>query len=108
MEDAYETMRHYLSSGRNTDAVFAYNDEFALAAKRAIIDSGRTIPRDIALTGFDNIQSGAYLSPSLTTVEQPCSRIAQALITELLATLADPAHENFVSIPCSVIIRESA
>lgn len=108
MEEAYETMRQYLSSNPDTDAVFAYNDELAIAAKRAIIDSGRSIPRDIALTGFDNIQSGAYLTPSLTTVEQPCSRIAQALIAELLATLADPAHENFVSVPCSVIIRESA
>ena len=108
MEEAYETMRQYLSSNPDTDAVFAYNDELAIAAKRAIIDSGRSIPRDIALTGFDNIQSGAYLSPSLTTVEQPCTRIAQALIAELLATLADPAHADFVSVPCSVIIRESA
>lgn len=108
MEAAFETMKEYLAKHPETDAVFAHNDELALAIKRAIMTSGRSIPGDIALAGFDNIPAGNYLTPSLTTIEQPLGAIADALITELLATLKDPGHARFVSVPCSIVFRESA
>ncbi len=106
-EAGFETMKAFLSRGSDIDAVFAHNDETALGAKRAIMAAGFTIPDDIALTGFDNTSSGASLTPSLTTIEQPRGKIADALITELFATLDNPAHSRFISIPCSIVIRES-
>ena len=107
METAFDTMKEYLAEHQETDAVFAHNDELALAVKRAIMTSGRSIPGDIALAGFDNIPVGNYLTPSLTTIEQPLGMIADALITELLATIRDPSHARFVSVPCSIVFRES-
>ena len=59
------------------------------------------------LAGFDNIPSGEYMIPPLTTVEQPRGEIAEALIAELFASLRDPAHNAFIPIPCRLVVRES-
>lgn len=107
MGAAYDTMRKTLAEYPETDAVFAVSDEVAIAAHRAITGSGRSIPGDIALVGFDNIPTGAYLSPSLTTVEQPIGEIAAALIREFFAALREPDRAAHVAISGKVIIRES-
>ncbi|MBS1372386.1 MAG: LacI family DNA-binding transcriptional regulator [Lentisphaeria bacterium] len=101
-------MRRLLDSGFRADAVFTHNDELAIGALRVALMEGLRVPEELAVCGFDNIETGSYLKPALTTVEQPRGEIASALIGELFATLADPAHSRFVSVPCRVVIRESA
>ncbi len=107
MDAGFRAVERFLKRHPETDAVFAHNDELALAASRAITLAGYPIPEKIALAGFDNISSGAYLIPSLTTVEQPRQKITDALISELFATLENPDHHAFVSIPCRLVVRES-
>jgi DNA-binding LacI/PurR family transcriptional regulator len=50
------------------DAVFAYNDEFAMLLSRALQDAGRRIPEDVAVVGADDLMLGRLLRPRLTTV----------------------------------------
>ena len=102
-----ETLLDHLKRRPDIDAIFTHNDELAVAARRAIDIAGYSVPDDIALAGFDNIPSGAYMLPPLTTVEQPRGEIAEALIAELFAGLKDPSHNAFVSIPCRLVVRES-
>nr|WP_223182627.1 MULTISPECIES: substrate-binding domain-containing protein [unclassified Streptomyces] len=52
---------------RRPDAVYAYNDEFALVLLQALADAGLRVPRDIAVVGTDNHPLGAALRPGLTT-----------------------------------------
>ena len=101
-------MRELLFSRPDTDAVFMHNDELAVGALRAALQLGRKVPEELAVFGFDSIGTGRYLSPALTSVEQPRREIAAALVAELLATLADPAHCRFVPVACRLVIRESA
>ncbi|MFI5653359.1 LacI family DNA-binding transcriptional regulator [Streptomyces anulatus] len=49
------------------DAVYAYNDEFALVLLQALADAGLRVPEDIAVIGTDNHPLGAALRPALTT-----------------------------------------
>ena len=107
MDAGFRTMKDFLKKHPDIDAVFSHNDELALAAKRAVSFAGYSIPRDIALAGFDNISTGAYLTPSLTTIEQPRQKITDALISELFASLENRNHHAFVSITCRLVIRES-
>lgn len=107
MNSAFEAIQHHLKEHPETDAVIAHHDELALVARRAILQAGRSIPQDIALTGFDNISLGQYMTPSLTTVEQPKKEIVQAVIRELLESMKNANHQEFCSIPCRLIIRES-
>lgn len=106
MESGYRAMADFLKEN-TIDAVFVYNDELAIACKRAVVDAGYSVPKDVAIAGFDNISTGAYLSPPLTTVDQPLHLIADALTSELFASLEDKDHSRFVSVPCELVVRES-
>ncbi len=105
--DGYQMMNQLLAAHPEIDAVFCHNDETALGAMRAALEHRRRIPEDLAVAGFDNIGIGRFLTPSLTTVEQPRAAIAGALAASLRAAVAEPGKHQFHSIPCRLIERES-
>ncbi|MBR0458417.1 MAG: LacI family DNA-binding transcriptional regulator [Victivallales bacterium] len=107
LEAAYDATVQHLREHPECDAIFAHNDEVAFAVHRAIRMCGKSVPDDISLAGFDATSAGAFYYPALTSVEQPCKAIADAILQELLATIQDKSHAQFISIPCRVIQRES-
>ncbi len=60
------------------DAVISANDAMATAVYRVAEKFGRTVGKDLLVTGFDNIPISAHMKPSLTTVYQDYSQIARA------------------------------
>ncbi|MER6315853.1 LacI family DNA-binding transcriptional regulator [Streptomyces sp. NPDC001581] len=54
--------------GLGLDAVFAYNDEYAMLLMRAFQDEGLRIPEDVAVIGADDLLIGRLLRPRLSTV----------------------------------------
>jgi len=59
-----------LQADPRVTAVFCANDHMALGLLRALNESGRGIPRDISVIGFDDIPESSYFTPPLTTVRQ--------------------------------------
>ncbi|MGW8778392.1 LacI family DNA-binding transcriptional regulator [Streptomyces sp. NPDC055796] len=51
------------------DAVFAYNDEYAMLLMRALLDEGLRVPEDVAVIGADDLLIGRLLRPRLSTVQ---------------------------------------
>ena len=88
------------------DALGAANDEMALAAMEELQKRGFRIPEDIAVIGFDNVEKAHYCSPSLTTVAQPIYEQAYKAV-ELACELINGSAPHNVSLPTSVIVRES-
>ena len=76
-------MRSLLAAAPDLTAVFAANDLSAIGAINAIAASGRSVPGDISVVGFDDLRLARYTSPPLTTVRQPAGEIARHA-TELL------------------------
>lgn len=74
---AYLALSQYLEQGGKLDAVFAVNDDLAYGAMRAIQMHGLRIPEDVAVVGFDNQDTSAYVCPPLTTVAQPMIEIGE-------------------------------
>ncbi|MBO5900326.1 MAG: substrate-binding domain-containing protein, partial [Lentisphaeria bacterium] len=101
-------MNKFLDSGNTCDAVFAHNDELALGVIRAAREHGIRVPEDMLVSGFDNITLSEYLSPPLTTVEQPREQIAKALAEELIKSIADNSYAGKVNIACRIVKRVSA
>ncbi|MEU4659013.1 LacI family DNA-binding transcriptional regulator [Streptomyces sp. NPDC023723] len=64
------------------DAVFAYNDEYAMLLSRALQDAGIAIPERTAVIGADDLVLGRLLRPRLSTVrlELPAGRELAALV----------------------------
>ncbi|MFD7319605.1 LacI family DNA-binding transcriptional regulator [Streptomyces sp. NPDC059875] len=67
------------------DAVFAYNDEYAMLLMRALQDAGISVPEEVAVVGSDDLLLGRLLRPRLTTVE------IDMVIGKRLAELVDNA-----------------
>jgi DNA-binding LacI/PurR family transcriptional regulator len=90
------------------DAVFVASDTMALGALRALRESGRRVPEDVALVGYDDMPFAARTGPPLTTVRQPIYRTG-ALAAEALIDLIDnpePSPRRIV-LPAELVLRES-
>ncbi|MCL2688910.1 MAG: GGDEF domain-containing protein [Chitinispirillia bacterium] len=87
-------------------ALGAANDEMALAAMEELQKRGFKVPEDVAIIGFDNVERSHYCSPSLTTVAQPIYEQAYKAV-ELACELINGAEPHNVSLPTSLVVRES-
>ncbi len=70
-EAGYRAAHVLLASGAQFSALWAFNDISAMGAMRAFVESGKRVPRDISVLGFDDVHSAAFQNPSLSTVKQP-------------------------------------
>jgi LacI family transcriptional regulator len=85
-EGGHEAARALLERNPDLTAIFAANDLSAVGVLNAIAETGRRVPEDISVVGFDDLRLAAFTSPPLTTVRQPAVEIAR-LATELLIGL---------------------
>ncbi len=58
-------------------AVFSMNDEMAIGLIKGYYDLGLKIPEDVSVMGFDGLDVGRYMAPSLTTISQPAAEMGQ-------------------------------
>ena len=65
------------------DAVFACSDQIALGALGVAHQSGRRVPEDLAIVGFDNMPESEFFWPPLTTVYQQLSEVGCLAVEKL-------------------------
>jgi DNA-binding LacI/PurR family transcriptional regulator len=82
-----------LASDRSVTAVFAAGDEMAIGLIHGLRESGRRVPGDVSVVGFDGNPVFAYVSPSLTTVRQPFEAASSEGIRLLLHAIEKPDTE---------------
>lgn len=70
------------------DALFCENDLMAIGAVRSAKRLGISVPGELAVAGFDGIALAEYVTPSLTTYEQPVDQLARLCTEALLERLA--------------------
>jgi DNA-binding LacI/PurR family transcriptional regulator len=108
-EIGYKPMKALLEKSRDFTAVFCFNDIAAIGAIRALKDAGLRVPEDVSVVGFDDIQSAAYSTPSLTTVRQPLTEMGRRGAQVLLERIAQKEREYAVEITMApeLVVRES-
>ena len=62
---------------RKMTAVFVANDQMAMGLIRAMNESGRRVPDDVSVVGFDDVPEAEFLSPPLTTVRQDFAEVGR-------------------------------
>lgn len=91
------------------DAIFCFTDEIALGIVRALADRGLSVPHDIALVGFDDIEDGRFAVPSLTTISPAKDELAAAALQCLEARIDAPGLPvREVVVPHTLLVRESS
>jgi len=104
---AYESVRGFIREGAKFDAIVAGTDVIAISAMRAICAAGLSVPKDIAVTGFDDIALSAHTNPSLTTVKQNLAKGAHMLVELLMQRIAGIETPS-ATMPAQLVVRESA
>jgi LacI family transcriptional regulator len=91
-----------LKTGQAFSALFAFNDISALGAIRALRESGRRIPEDVSVIGFDDIQSAAYQNPGLTTIRQPLRHMGMTAAETLVRRINSPKSAEY---PKNIVVE---
>jgi DNA-binding LacI/PurR family transcriptional regulator len=108
-EIGYKPMQALLEKTKDFTAAFCFNDISAIGAIRALKDVGLRVPEDVSVVGFDDIQSAAYSTPSLTTVRQPLFEMGQRGAKILLDRIANREAEypSEIIVEPQLVVRES-
>lgn len=101
-----EAMAELLERVPDLDAVFAASDLMAAGALTTLRKAELTVPGDVAVAGFDDTGLAARLDPPLTTMHQPFDRISAEMV-DLLLGVIDGGQQNSMTLPASLVVRES-
>ncbi|WP_311380658.1 LacI family DNA-binding transcriptional regulator [Arthrobacter sp. ISL-69] len=104
-QGGYEATRRLLELPKPPTAIFASSDLLAVGALRAIHEADLSIPDDIAVVSFDGTSESEFSWPQLTTVRQPISQIAEAVIEAALSH--DDSDGKIQLLGTELIIRRS-
>jgi alanine racemase len=76
------------AAGRRPTAILAMSDAIAIGAIRGLRDRGLSIPNDVSVVGFDDIELAQTTDPPLTTVHQPIRGKGEEAARLLLSVIA--------------------
>jgi DNA-binding LacI/PurR family transcriptional regulator len=89
-------------------AIFAANDQMALGVLRALHESGRQVPSQVSVVGFDDLPEASSFLPPLTTVHQDFAEVGRRCVQGLLEQIHDAhAEPGTVLVPTTLIDRAS-
>lgn len=90
-------------------AIVAFNDNMAIGAMSAARQAGLQVGVDLAVTGFDDIPMGQYLTPPLTSVRQPIWDVGKLVMEKLLEIFNHKKSEQSqILVKPELVIRESS
>ncbi|MCI1831772.1 MAG: LacI family transcriptional regulator [Bifidobacterium sp.] len=95
---------------QDVSAIACASDQLALGAIRAARSLGLRVPEDISVTGYDDSLEMSTISPSLTTIRQPVSRISQSIANGILAMMDNhrlAERRDALLFEPELIVRES-
>ncbi len=91
------------------DAIVCANDDIALDVIRCLKGRGLSVPQDVAVTGYDNVESMSQVEPFLTTVRVGNQRLGRRLVQQLMWRIQNPNFpKEVIFINVEVIMRQSS
>lgn len=105
---AHEVMVNYLKENEAPEAIFAANDEMAMAAIDVFRDSGISVPGRVAVAGFDDVDYASRIQPSLTTVNYDKIAMGKIALEKVLLMINQKSVENVVMMDTKLIVRDSS
>jgi LacI family transcriptional regulator/LacI family repressor for deo operon, udp, cdd, tsx, nupC, and nupG len=104
IERGQTALQSFIDSG--ITAVFCYNDLTAIGLLMACRQRNIAVPQELSVVGFDDIEPALYVTPPLTTVCQPRSKLGKLAMTMVLDLLNGQEAQDQM-LDCELIVRES-
>jgi DNA-binding LacI/PurR family transcriptional regulator len=107
-EGGRRAMRELLERRPDIDGVFAASDLMAAGARAVLRESGRRVPEDVALVGFEDSVIARHMDPPLTSVRQPTEEMGRTMARVLLEEIAERASvRRHVVLATELVQRDS-
>lgn len=97
----------FLQTDPRPDSIICYNDRMAMFLMEALYKRGLRIPEDIAIAGFDDLEIGQNVTPTLTTVTFPIYEMGQKAMELLLDAIKNVPIPACTSITASPLYHGS-
>jgi LacI family transcriptional regulator len=107
IENGETAFREVMAAAPDTTAVMCVNDVLAIGALRAAREMGLSVPRDVSITGFDDIEIAMLAEPALTTVHVPHREMGRRAAQMLIAMMRDNDTPESVKLPTDIRLRRS-
>lgn len=105
----HRAMHQILAADPCPTAVFAANDEMAIAAINELDARDIRVPRDVSVIGFDDISFARAYNPALTTIRQLRTEIGRQAMLLLVDVIAGkPVSSDPIVIPTELVVRDSS
>jgi DNA-binding LacI/PurR family transcriptional regulator len=105
-----EALRALLALDRPPTAVVTSTDTLAVGVLHAAYMTGRNVPKDLSVVGFDDILLASHTVPALTTLRMPMTEIVRAgvaMAVDLAKNGRSPGAQAVEIIAPSLIVRQS-
>ncbi len=107
-EGGYRAGLKILSAVRRPSAILCASDLMAIGAVRALREKGLSLPEDISVVGFDNMEEAVYHEPPLTTVAFSPLEMGKVAARKMFQIIAEePLAEKTTTLQAELIERES-
>ncbi|MBI9105810.1 MAG: LacI family DNA-binding transcriptional regulator [Spirochaetales bacterium] len=107
-ESGERAFSYFFGLENQPTAIFCANDHMALGIMRSAIKNRLQLPRDLSIFGYNNIIYSGFLTPSLSTMNQPLEEIGEKAIDLLIKTIEDPTRpKEKIMMDTEFIKRES-
>lgn len=105
--DYTKYIEEILAEFPDTDGIFASSDLIAAQVCQVARRTGRVIPGDLKLVGFDGVFISEMASPSITTIRQPLEKMAETAISIIDAAQNGQSYDIDHVFPVELVRRES-
>lgn len=109
-EGNYKAILNLLKKKNRPDGIFASVEKLAILSYQACEELKLRIPEDVKVLGFSNLETAAWLNPSLTTITQPAFDIGKEAAALLFKTIEKKSmnfSEEKIVLNSTLIVRNS-
>ncbi len=105
-ESGEASVAELLGQGIKFDAIVAASDLIALGAIRGLQRFGKSVPKDVSVIGYDDVQFARLSIPALTSISQNVEKAGKLLVSKLL-TSGGTAEILSERVPTDLIVRDT-
>jgi len=103
----YEVQRFIRNATELPDAFFAANDLSAVGCIKALQSEGYSVPKDISVIGFDDIEISSYFNNGMTTIRNPIVKQGKLAVDRLLGIIHNKQRGQLDRLEGKMVIRNS-
>jgi DNA-binding LacI/PurR family transcriptional regulator len=106
--EGYARAKEILVKRKDLTALFCVNDEMSAGVLRAAHETGRKVPQDLSVVGFDNITMSNYTNPPLTTISVAKEYMGKMGVNRVLQMIENGNQKAVrLEVPVELVVRES-